>query len=164
MRISILNQSKIKTSRYYVKSSQVVGLRTRVASIRTLTFSSPHPYAGSGEVWTVLAYTQYAYTQKDFFLRIYIRNLFFGSRYSGGYIIWYRYGIIEALVDSLICTADSSRSSGRRQLYHSETAYDGCQRHFFNFLCPIAVYRSDFFCILYRYIHCIRNIYTQTRK
>ena len=34
-----------------VKSSQVVGLRTRVASIRTLIFSSPHPYAGSGEVW-----------------------------------------------------------------------------------------------------------------
>jgi len=33
-----------------VKSSQVVGLRTRVASIRTLIFSSPHPYAGSGEV------------------------------------------------------------------------------------------------------------------
>ena len=35
----------------YIKSSQVVGLRTRVASIRTLIFSSPHPYAGSGEVW-----------------------------------------------------------------------------------------------------------------
>ena len=33
-----------------VKSSQVVGLRTRVAIIRTLIFSSPHPYAGSGEV------------------------------------------------------------------------------------------------------------------
>ena len=34
-----------------VKSSQVVGLRDRVAIIRTLIFSSPHPYAGSGEVW-----------------------------------------------------------------------------------------------------------------
>ena len=40
--------SLVKSS---VKSSQVVGLRTRVASIRTLIFSSPHPYAGSGEVW-----------------------------------------------------------------------------------------------------------------
>ena len=30
-----------------VKSSQVVGLRDRVAIIRTLIFSSPHPYAGS---------------------------------------------------------------------------------------------------------------------
>ena len=34
-----------------VKSSQVVGLRDRVAIIRTLIFSSPHPHAGSGEVW-----------------------------------------------------------------------------------------------------------------
>ena len=34
-----------------VKSSQVVGLRDCVAIIRTLIFSSPHPYAGSGEVW-----------------------------------------------------------------------------------------------------------------
>ena len=38
-----------------IKSSQVpvgtlVGLRDRVAIIRTLNFSSPHPYAGSGEV------------------------------------------------------------------------------------------------------------------
>ena len=32
------------------KSSQVVGLRTRVASIRTLNFFSPHPYEGSGEL------------------------------------------------------------------------------------------------------------------
>ena len=33
-----------------VKSSQVVGLRTRVASIRTLIFSSPHPYGALGVV------------------------------------------------------------------------------------------------------------------
>ena len=33
-----------------VKSSQAVGLRDRVAIIQTLIFSSPHPYAGSGEV------------------------------------------------------------------------------------------------------------------
>ena len=32
--------------RYQVKSSQVVGLRTRVASIWTLIFFSPHPYPG----------------------------------------------------------------------------------------------------------------------
>ena len=35
-----------------VKSSSqvVVGLRDRVAIIRTLIFSSPHPYAGSGDL------------------------------------------------------------------------------------------------------------------
>ena len=34
-----------------VKSSKVVGLRDCVVIIRTLISSSPHPYAGSGEVW-----------------------------------------------------------------------------------------------------------------
>ena len=43
--------STVYLFRYQVKSSQVVGLRDRVAIIRTLIFSSPHPYAGSGEVW-----------------------------------------------------------------------------------------------------------------
>ena len=39
----VVKSSQVKST---VKSSQVVGLRTRVASIRTLIFSSPHPYAG----------------------------------------------------------------------------------------------------------------------
>ena len=36
-----------KTRSSQVKSSQVVGLRTRVANIRTLIFSFSHRYAGS---------------------------------------------------------------------------------------------------------------------
>ena len=39
----------VRASGLVVKSSQVVGLHDRVAIIRTLIFSSPHPYAGSGE-------------------------------------------------------------------------------------------------------------------
>ena len=38
-----------------VKSSQVVVLRTHVASIRTLIFSSSYHYSGSGKVWVRLA-------------------------------------------------------------------------------------------------------------
>jgi hypothetical protein len=41
--VGIFAPTQVKSSQ--VKSSQVVGLLTRVASIRTLIFSSPHPYA-----------------------------------------------------------------------------------------------------------------------
>ena len=44
--------------RYHVKSSQVVGLRDRVAIIRTLIFSSPHPYVVSTAFLQVMSCTQ----------------------------------------------------------------------------------------------------------
>ena len=47
----IRNLGPTRTAFYTVKSSQVVGLRDRVAIIRTLIFSSPRPYAGSGSEW-----------------------------------------------------------------------------------------------------------------
>ena len=41
--LGVMGQTKVKSSQV---PSTVVGLRDRVAIIRTLIFSSPHPYAG----------------------------------------------------------------------------------------------------------------------